>query len=85
MPVIELQELTKSYGSVQALKGLSLSVPQGSLFGLLGPNGSGKTTLLKSIAGFLPLNSGKIILKTPITENSPKNKYSFLISFQQWL
>ncbi|WP_098484857.1 ATP-binding cassette domain-containing protein [Georgenia soli] len=39
--------LTKRFGSVVALDGLDLEVPQGSLFGLLGPNGAGKTTLMR--------------------------------------
>ena len=42
--MIELKQLEKSYGTVQALKGLSLKVPRGCLYGLLGPNGAGKTT-----------------------------------------
>ena len=43
---IAVHELTYSYGERQALDGLSLTVPAGSIFGLLGPNGSGKSTLL---------------------------------------
>jgi len=46
MPVLSVHNLAKNYGSLAALDGLSLSVEQGQVFGLLGPNGSGKTTLL---------------------------------------
>jgi ABC-2 type transport system ATP-binding protein len=46
MPVLAVSNLAKNYGSLVALDGLSLSVEQGQVFGLLGPNGSGKTTLL---------------------------------------
>jgi len=46
MPVLTVRNLAKNYGSLAALDGLSLSVEQGQVFGLLGPNGSGKTTLL---------------------------------------
>jgi ABC-type multidrug transport system ATPase subunit len=46
MPILSVQNLAKNYGSLAALDGLSLSVEQGQVFGLLGPNGSGKTTLL---------------------------------------
>ena len=60
MPVIELQELIKFYGSVKALKGLSLSVPEGSLYGLLGPNGAGKTTTLRIICTLLAPDSGQV-------------------------
>ncbi len=60
-------------GKTKVIKNLSFDLQSGDILVVKGPNGSGKTTLLKSIAGFLPLNSGKIILKTPIIENSPKN------------
>lgn len=58
MFLIELRDLVKSYGTVVALKGLSLQIPQGSLFGLLGPNGAGKSTTLKIIATLLEPESG---------------------------
>lgn len=60
MNVLEIENLTKSYGSVVALQGLSMSVPQGSVFGLLGPNGSGKTTTLGIILGVLHATSGTV-------------------------
>ncbi len=59
MPVIELEDLVKSYGPVKALNGLSLQVPQGSLFGLLGPNGAGKTTTLRILCTLLEPDSGQ--------------------------
>jgi ABC-2 type transport system ATP-binding protein len=46
---VEIEYLRKRYGSFEALKGVSLSVPKGSVFGLLGPNGAGKSTLVKSL------------------------------------
>ena len=49
MSVLTVENLYKNYGSVQALKNVSFSVPAGSVFGILGPNGSGKTTLVKQI------------------------------------
>ena len=62
MSLIELKDLVKSYGSIQALNQLSLNVPKGSLFGLLGPNGSGKTTTLKIISTLLAPDSGKVFV-----------------------
>ena len=58
--MIELKQLEKSYGMVQALKGLSLSVPQGCLYGLLGPNGAGKTTTLRILCTLLAPDSGTV-------------------------
>ena len=50
--MLELKEITKSYGSKKALDSVSLSLPQGEIVGLFGENGAGKTTLMKSILGF---------------------------------
>lgn len=56
--VLTLNNITKHYGRIQALKGVSFSVPAGSVFGILGPNGSGKTTLLGIIMDILKATSG---------------------------
>jgi ABC-2 type transport system ATP-binding protein len=61
LPVLTLDDLTKSYGAVQALKGVSFEVPEGSVFGILGPNGSGKTTLLSIILDVLKANKGNFL------------------------
>ena len=58
--VIEITDLSKSYGSVQVLRGLSLRVAAGEVYGLLGPNGAGKSTLLHLILGFLKPSSGSL-------------------------
>jgi len=55
---IEIRDLTKRFGSVAALDGVSLRVEQGEFFGLLGPNGAGKTTLISILAGLARANSG---------------------------
>lgn len=59
--VLSLSNITKSYGRVQALKGISFTVPKGSVFGILGPNGSGKTTLLSIILDVLKANNGNFL------------------------
>src|SRR5258707_6657529 len=55
---IVMENLTVSYGAHQVLKGVSLEVPVGSIFGFLGANGAGKTTTIKTLLGFRPPNAG---------------------------
>ena len=57
-PVLSIENLAKNYGSIKALNGISYEVPQGCVFGILGPNGSGKTTTLGIILDVLKSNSG---------------------------
>ncbi|MCK9306336.1 MAG: ABC transporter ATP-binding protein [Methanoculleus sp.] len=56
--MIEADGLTKDYGSVTAVSGISFCVAEGELFGLLGPNGSGKTTMIRMLTGQIPPTSG---------------------------
>lgn len=56
--VLSIHNITKFYGNIQALDNVSFDVPQGSVFGLLGPNGSGKTTMQSIILDILKPNSG---------------------------
>ena len=56
---LELRGLQKSYGDVQALDGVDLTVPSGSFFGLLGPNGAGKTTLIEILVGLVRKTGGE--------------------------
>jgi ABC-2 type transport system ATP-binding protein len=59
--VLSIKNLAKSYGAVRALNGVSFDVPQGSVFGILGPNGSGKTTLLGIVMDVLKANKGEFL------------------------
>jgi len=59
-PSLELFDVSKRYGTHIALDGVSLEVPQGSIFGLLGPNGAGKTTLIRMVAGITGPDQGSI-------------------------
>ncbi len=58
MPILTVDNLSKNYGRIQALKNVSFSVPAGAVFGILGPNGSGKTTLLGILMNVLKANTG---------------------------
>lgn len=58
MSILKINGLEKSYGKIKALKGVSFEIPEGSVFGLLGPNGSGKTTFLSIILDVLKADAG---------------------------
>ena len=58
--MIEVEALTKQYGSFTAVSGLSLTVRPGEVLGLVGPNGAGKTTTLRCLAGIIPSTSGSV-------------------------
>lgn len=67
--IIDLENVTKSYGALEAVKGVSFSIKRGELFGLIGPNGAGKTTLFKMLLGLLRPTSGAIrVMGTDVSE-----------------
>ncbi|MBQ6015237.1 MAG: ATP-binding cassette domain-containing protein [Bacteroidales bacterium] len=69
MAIIECREVCKSFGEKVALDHVSLSIPEGGIFGLLGPNGAGKTTLIRIINRITIPNGGEILFKgAPITQ-----------------
>jgi ABC-2 type transport system ATP-binding protein len=57
---IKVEGLTKRYGKIEALRGVDLTVPEGTVFGLVGPNGAGKTTLIKALVGALRPSGGEV-------------------------
>ena len=59
-PLLVVEDLTVYYGSVEALKGISLFLEEGEIATVLGANGAGKTTLLNAISGLLPIRSGRV-------------------------
>ncbi|MDZ7716525.1 MAG: ATP-binding cassette domain-containing protein [Balneolaceae bacterium] len=58
--LVEIKNLSKSYGEDPVLKDLSLSIPSGNIFGLIGPNGAGKSTLIGILTGLLDYTEGDI-------------------------
>jgi len=75
--MIELKNLTKRFGHVIAVRGLTLSVPEGEIFGFIGPNGAGKTTTLRMMGGVLLPTEGSVIINgidmTTDPEKAKKN------------
>ncbi len=61
--MLEVENLSKSFGGLKAVSNATLQVPEGSIFGLLGPNGAGKTTCFTMIAGFTKPDSGSVRLR----------------------
>ena len=57
---VSVEDVSKSFGSIKALNGVTLQVRQGEIYGLLGPNGAGKTTLIRLICGLLEAHAGSV-------------------------
>ena len=71
-PVLEVRDLRKAYGAIQAVGGVSFDVLPGEIFGVIGPNGSGKTTMFNSVLGQIAPDAGEIRLNgRDITGLSP--------------
>ncbi|MCQ2166731.1 MAG: ATP-binding cassette domain-containing protein [Bacteroidales bacterium] len=69
MALLEIQNVSKSFGEKVALDGINLEIPEGGIFGLLGPNGAGKTTLIRIINRILIPTDGDVLFQgKPITE-----------------
>lgn len=70
-PAIEFANVTKRYGAVQALRGVSFSVAPGEMFGLIGPDGAGKTTAIRTICGLLHVEGGTVRVsgKDPVNDH----------------
>jgi ABC-type branched-subunit amino acid transport system ATPase component/ABC-type branched-subunit amino acid transport system permease subunit len=60
-PILELHDVSKSFGALRAVNAVSLSVAPRSLHGLMGPNGAGKTTLFNIVSGFIPPDGGRVL------------------------
>jgi len=86
---IETNQLRKVFGDYAAVKGLTLQVKQGEVFGFLGPNGAGKTTSMKMLLGLIGPTSGEAsLLSQPIGNREAMRRVGFLpehFRFQEWL
>jgi putative spermidine/putrescine transport system ATP-binding protein len=79
---LKIDNISKNYGHVKALKNINLDIERGSFVCLLGPSGCGKTTLLRIIAGFEKANSGKLLLDGQNISQLAPNKRDFGMVFQ---
>lgn len=85
MNAVEIQDIHKSFpghwgrGGVYAVKGVSLSIPQGGVYGLIGPNGSGKSTIMKALVGLLAPDAGTCrVFGKPATAVGNRSEIGFL-------
>ena len=73
-PIVRIKDLKKSFGRLEALKGLNLEIPEGIIYGLIGPNGSGKTTLIRIILGISPPSAGEVWVLGSLMPNRAVHK-----------
>ena len=89
LPAIEVTDLRKRYGQIEALAGLSMTVGRGEVFGFLGPNGAGKTTTVKLLLGLARPTSGTgKVLGAPLGDLSIRREVGYLpelFRYQPWL
>ena len=88
MPILECNNLCKTYGGVTALDHIDLAIEPGRIVGLLGPNGSGKTTLIKIAAGLLQPSQGSILIDGQVPSPKTNAVLSYLperIALSEWM
>jgi ABC-2 type transport system ATP-binding protein len=89
VPAIHAVDLTKRYGHIEALAGLTMSVPRGEIFGFLGPNGAGKTTAVKLLLGLTTPTAGDAwLLGEPIGRAEARRRVGYLpelFRYPAWL
>ena len=84
MALLEIENVTRRFGSTTAVNGVSLSIEAGEFFTLLGPSGCGKTTLLRMIAGFDPPDGGRIVLAGEDLTQVPPERRPVRTVFQSY-
>ena len=81
--ILQVENVTKSYGSREIIKNISLSINKGEIVGFLGPNGAGKTTTMRMISGFTSPTKGKIKI-LGLDPELEKNKTSSSSAFRRY-
>src|SRR5918992_4030375 len=81
---LDVKDLVASYGATRVLSGLDLAVEPGEFVALLGPSGCGKTTLLRAIAGFVPVEAGRIAVAGRDLTHAPPDKRGMAMVFQSY-
>jgi ABC-type Fe3+/spermidine/putrescine transport system ATPase subunit len=81
---IELEGVSKRYGKVEAVRGVTLTIGEGEFFSLLGPSGCGKTTTLRMIGGFEVPDEGRIVLQGKDVTSVFSNRRPVNMVFQQY-
>lgn len=74
--LLQLTDVTRKFGGISAVNGISLHIDEGEIVSIIGPNGAGKTTLFNLISGVLPVSSGKIEIEGQDLSRVPGHKYA---------
>ncbi len=77
-PILRIEDLSKSFGGVKALKTVNLDVGPNEILGLIGPNGAGKTTLFNCVCGVFPPESGRVLLENKDITRQPTHRIAHL-------
>jgi branched-chain amino acid transport system ATP-binding protein len=77
-PILQVQEVTKTFGGIIALNRVSFEVREGEILGIIGPNGSGKTTVVNCITGFVKATAGRVIFRGRDITAKPPHKIADL-------
>jgi putative spermidine/putrescine transport system ATP-binding protein len=84
LPAVSFQDVTRRYGPVYAVSGVSLDISPGEFFALLGPSGSGKTTLLMLLAGFDTPSEGRVLMSGTSVTDLPPHRRQIGVVFQNY-
>ncbi|TIN21215.1 MAG: ABC transporter ATP-binding protein, partial [Mesorhizobium sp.] len=82
--LLAIDKVSKNFGRVTAVDGISLDIRENEFFALLGPSGCGKTTLLRMLAGFETPNEGRILLDGRDIAKTPPNRRPVNLMFQSY-